>query len=159
MLALQKMVWLFCRYSLAGSTGIMGNRITTIRCGNPTLCASRIRVRQKHPPPSFRLVRQRNVQEATERTRAFLGEVITQNAAAIRKQTEEIGDLYNEPVIAMDKLVQAHHDLLAALDLASRLREEGVITAKRNIEELTGMTRELSAHVHGLEDDEPGDRR
>jgi uncharacterized protein YaaN involved in tellurite resistance len=105
------------------------------------------------------LVRQRSVQEATERTREFLGEVITQNAAAIRKQTEEIGDLYNEPVIAMDKLVQAHQDLLAALDLASRLRHEGVITAKRNIDELTGMTRELSTHVHGLEDDGPGDRR
>ena len=105
------------------------------------------------------LVRQRSVQEATERTREFLGEVITQNAAAIRRQTEEIGDLYNEPVIAMDKLVRAHQDLLAALDLASRLRDEGVITAKRNIDELTGMTRELSAHVHGLEDEEPGDRR
>jgi uncharacterized protein YaaN involved in tellurite resistance len=97
------------------------------------------------------------VQEATERTREFLGEVITQNAAAIRKQTEEIGDLYNEPVIAMDKLVQAHQDLLAALDLASRLRDEGVITAKRNIDELTGLTRELSTHVHGLGDD--GDHR
>jgi uncharacterized protein YaaN involved in tellurite resistance len=105
------------------------------------------------------LVRQRSVQEATERTREFLGEVITQNAAAIRKQTEEIGDLYNEPVIAMDKLVQAHQDLLAALDLASRLRDEGVITAKRNIDELSGMTRELSTHVHGLEDDESGDHR
>ena len=48
-----------------------------------------------------------------------------QNAAAIRRQTEEIGDLYNEPVIAMDKLVQAHHDLLAALDAATRLRDDG----------------------------------
>ena len=71
------------------------------------------------------LVRQARVKEATERTREFLGEMIVQNAQAIRTQTDEIGDLYNEPVIAMDKLVQAHHDLLAALDAASRLREDG----------------------------------
>jgi len=105
------------------------------------------------------LVRQRSVKEATERTREFLGEVITQNAAAIRRETEEIGDLYNEPVIAMDKLAQAHNDLLAALDVASRVRDEGIDTARRNIVELTGLTQELSVHVHGLEDDERGGRR
>jgi uncharacterized protein YaaN involved in tellurite resistance len=97
------------------------------------------------------LARQKEVKEATERTRQFLGEVITQNAAAIRRQTEEIGDLYNEPVIAMDKLAQAHHDLISALDTASQLREQGVVTARRNIAELTQLTRDLATHVEGLE--------
>ena len=100
------------------------------------------------------LVRQRRVREATERTREFLGEVITQNAAAIRAQTDEIGDLYNQPVIAIDKLAQAHHDLLAALDAASRLREDGFNSARRNIAELTLLTREMTDHVQGLESDE-----
>ena len=104
------------------------------------------------------LARQRNVHEATERTRQFLGEMIAQNAAAIRQQTDEIGNLYNEPVIAMDKLVQAHADLLAALDAASSLREQGILNARKNIEELTGLTRELGEHVEGLERDEPGRR-
>ena len=85
--------------------------------------------------------------------------MIVQNAGAIRRQTEEIGDLYNEPVIAMDKLAQAHHDLLAALDAASRLREDGVATARRNIVELTALTRELGDRVEGLEDDGRGRRR
>jgi uncharacterized protein YaaN involved in tellurite resistance len=102
------------------------------------------------------LIRQRRVREATERTREFLGEVITQNAAAIRTQTDEIGDLYNQPVIAIDKLTQAHHDLLAALDAASRLREEGVVSARRNIAELTHLTREMTDRVQGLEDEEVG---
>jgi uncharacterized protein YaaN involved in tellurite resistance len=105
------------------------------------------------------LVRQRNVREATQRTREFLGDVITQNASAIRQQTEEIGDLYNEPVIAMDKLLEAHHELLAALDVASRLREDGISSARRNIDELAGLTRELSVHVQGLEDDSRGGHR
>ena len=104
------------------------------------------------------LVRQREVKEAAERTREFLGELITQNAAAIRSQTEEIGDLYNSPVIAMDKLVQAHDDLLAALDTASRLREDGIRAANENIAALTRLTPELAAHVEGLEDDDRGGR-
>jgi uncharacterized protein YaaN involved in tellurite resistance len=102
------------------------------------------------------LVRQNAVAEATERTRDFLGEVITQNAAAIRRQTDEIGNLYNQPVVAMDKLVQAHEDLLAALDAASCLRDEGIVTAKRNIDQLTGLTRELNAQVEGIADEERG---
>jgi uncharacterized protein YaaN involved in tellurite resistance len=100
------------------------------------------------------LVRQQRVKEAAERTQAFLGEMITQNAAAIRRQTEEIGDLYNEPVIALDKLTQAHHDLLTALDTASRLRAEGVDAARRNIAEITVMTEEMAEHVQGLEDED-----
>jgi uncharacterized protein YaaN involved in tellurite resistance len=99
------------------------------------------------------LVRQKRVQEATERTREFLGEMIAQNAAAIRAQTDAIGDLYNQPVVAMDRLVQAHEDLLAALDAASRLRDEGIATAKQNISELADLTRDLSAHVDGLTDE------
>jgi len=96
------------------------------------------------------LIRQREVQEATERTRKFLGELIVSNATAIRRQTEEIGDLYQDPVIAMDKLTQAHHELLAALDAASKLREQGLDTARRNIDELGVLTHELDQRVHGI---------
>jgi uncharacterized protein YaaN involved in tellurite resistance len=102
------------------------------------------------------LARQRAVQEATQRTREFLGEVVTQNAEAIRRQTTEIGNLYNEPIIAMDKLSQAHQDLLAALDEAAGLRERGIQTARSNIEQLTGLTRQLAEHVQGLEHDGSG---
>ncbi len=98
------------------------------------------------------LARQERVREATERTRAFLGDMILQNAQAIRSQTEAIGDLYSEPVVAIDKLTEAHHELLAALDAASHLREDGIVASRRNVDELTVLTRELGAHVHGLEE-------
>jgi uncharacterized protein YaaN involved in tellurite resistance len=71
------------------------------------------------------LIRQRNVAEATKRTREFLGNLIAANAAAIKTHTQEIGDLYINPVIAMDKITQAHNDLVEALDIADRLRQEG----------------------------------
>ena len=95
------------------------------------------------------LVRQREIQEATDRTRQFLGELIVSNATAVRRQTEEIGDLYQDPVIAMDKLTQAHHELVAALDAAGKLREQGLDTARRNIDELTVLTQELDRRAHG----------
>lgn len=72
------------------------------------------------------LARQRRVLEATQRTREFLGNVILANAAAIKQHTAEIGDVYNNPVIAIDKIAQAHNDLIEAMDAADRLKQEGI---------------------------------
>ena len=41
-----------------------------------------------------------------------------------------------------------------AMDAASRLREDGIVMARRNITELTALTRELSEKVQGLEADD-----
>ena len=77
------------------------------------------------------LTRQRRVMEATQRTREFLGNLIVANAASIKQHTEEIGDLYNSPVIAMDKITQAHDDLIDAMNTADRLKQEGIESAPR----------------------------
>lgn len=97
------------------------------------------------------LVRQRRVQEATERTRQFLGSMVEHNAQAIRRQTEQIGNLYTDPVIAMDQLARAHGDLIAALDTARRLRDDGLVTARTNIAELDTLTREMAKQVDELQ--------
>ena len=76
------------------------------------------------------LIRQKRVAEANRRTREFLGDLVAANAGAIRRHTEEIGDLYSNPVISMEKIAQAHNDLIEALNTASRLRQEGVEAAR-----------------------------
>jgi uncharacterized protein YaaN involved in tellurite resistance len=96
------------------------------------------------------LARQKRVLEATERTREFLGELVITNAAAIKQHTAEIGDVYNNPVIAIDKLQQAHDDLLAALDAASRLKTEGIDQARTNIAKLRELSTQLETKVQGL---------
>ncbi len=96
------------------------------------------------------LVRQKSVLEATRRTREFLGTVVTANAAAIKTHTREIGDLYSNPVIAIDKITQAHTDLIEALDIADRLRQEGIETAKENITKLTELSVVLMQRVSSL---------
>ncbi len=98
------------------------------------------------------LARQKRVLEATQRTREFLGELIVANAAAIKDHTNEIGDVYNNPVIAIEKLQQAHNDLLEALDTASRLKTEGIDAARANIAKLTEMTQQIEEKVSGLPD-------
>ena len=96
------------------------------------------------------LARQKRVMEATTRTREFLGEMIAANAAAIRQHTAEIGDVYKNPVVAIDKLTQAHNDLLEALNVADRLKTEGIETARENIAKLRQLTAELEEKSVGV---------
>ncbi|NQV40706.1 MAG: toxic anion resistance protein, partial [Nitrosopumilus sp.] len=96
------------------------------------------------------LVRQKRVQEATRRTRDFLGDLVAANASSIRTHTEEIGDLYNSPVIAVDKIIAAHDDLIEALNTASQLRHDGIASARENVARLTRLSAELAEKVGGL---------
>lgn len=96
------------------------------------------------------LARQKRVLEATKRTREFLGNMIVANAAAIKQHTAEIGDVYNNPVIAIDKLTQAHNELIEAMDLADRLKQEGIDAARENIAKLSQLSSDLQQRVSGL---------
>jgi uncharacterized protein YaaN involved in tellurite resistance len=96
------------------------------------------------------LVRQEKVQEATQRTREFLGNVIVANAAAIKRHTQEIGDLYSNPVIATEKLEQAHTELMEAMDIAERIKQQGIDSARANIARLGQLSVELQRRVSGL---------
>jgi len=96
------------------------------------------------------LDRELTVMRATQRTREFLGDVILANAHAIKHHTEEIGDVYNSPVIAIEKITQAHNDLIEAMDIADRLKQEGIDAARVNIAKLNQLTADLDQRSHGL---------
>lgn len=96
------------------------------------------------------LARQKRVLEATQRTREFLGELITANASAIKQHTAEIGDVYKQPIIALDKITQAHNDLMEAMDIADRLKTEGIDSARENIAKLRQLSTELQERSSGL---------
>jgi len=97
------------------------------------------------------LARQRRVLEATQRTREFLGNLIVANAVAIKRHTEEIGDVFNNPVIAIDKITQAHDELVAAIEKASQLKEEGIVSARENIAKLSELASSMQTHIAGID--------
>lgn len=104
------------------------------------------------------LSRQKRVMEATQRMREFLGNLVVANAASIKQHTQEIGDVYNSPSIALDKITQAHSDLIDAMDTADRLKQEGIVSARENISKLTELSTDLHQRISGLRekpDEEP----
>jgi uncharacterized protein YaaN involved in tellurite resistance len=102
------------------------------------------------------LSRQRRVLEATQRTREFLGDLIVSNAAVIKQHVAEVGDVYKNPVVAVEKLNQAHADLLEAVDLAGKLESEGIELARQNIIRLREMTATLSQRLSPPAEDSSG---
>ena len=62
----------------------------------------------------------------------------------------EIGDVYNNPVIAIDKIAQAHNDLIEAMDTADRLKQEGIDAARENIAELSKLSSDLQRRALGV---------
>ena len=89
------------------------------------------------------LMRQQNVIEAQRGTKEFLGNMILSNATAINQHTKEIGDLYKEPVVAMDKLEAAVQQLEQAIDATNKMKSEGIQAAKENIAKLKTLTAEI----------------
>ena len=102
------------------------------------------------------LARQKRVLEANQRTQEFLGNVLVANAAAIKRHTTDIGDVYNNPVIAMDKITQAHNDLVEAIEAADRLKQQGIETARENIAKLSELSTEMQQKASGLLDSAAG---
>jgi uncharacterized protein YaaN involved in tellurite resistance len=53
-------------------------------------------------------------------------------------------------VIAIEKLTQAHNDLIEAMDIADRLKTEGIEAARTNIAKLAELAAELEQRASGL---------
>ncbi|MFH1560709.1 MAG: toxic anion resistance protein [Chloroflexota bacterium] len=100
------------------------------------------------------LARQKRVLEATQRTQEFLGNVVVANASAIKRHTAEIGDAYNNPVIAIDKLAEAQNDLIEAIETADRVRQQGIDSTKENITKLSQLAEEIRQKASALKEPE-----
>jgi uncharacterized protein YaaN involved in tellurite resistance len=76
--------------------------------------------------------------------------MIVANAGTIKRHTQEIGNVYNEPVIAVEKITQAHDALLEAIDMANRLKQEGIASARENISRLNRLAGVLDERFAGM---------
>ncbi len=98
------------------------------------------------------LVKQKKVMEATKATQEYAADILTANAASIKQHTKTIGNMYKDPVIALDKVKQAFDDLMTSMDELDRVKREGVASAKEGINELNQLSAKLAPKVKSLEE-------
>lgn len=96
------------------------------------------------------LMRQQNVLEAERGTRDFIGKLLLSNATMVNQHVKDIGDLYKEPVIAMDKLQASIAQLEQAIDATNKLKSEGIAHAQENIIKIKALTEEMKSKVNSI---------
>ena len=96
------------------------------------------------------LQHQQNSINMAKATREFLGNQLLSNATLIQQHTKEIGDLYKEPVIAMDKLEASIQLLSQAIDETNSQKAIGIEAAKTNIAKLKVMTETIKNKTNQL---------
>jgi uncharacterized protein YaaN involved in tellurite resistance len=96
------------------------------------------------------LANQKKIMGAVQKTQEYTSDMLAANAASIRQQTNEIGDLYTNPVLAMDKVKAAYDDLMGAMDEMDAIRKTGTESAREGIAQLNAMTAELAPRAEGL---------
>ena len=98
------------------------------------------------------LAKQDTVKQAVQNFQEGLGDMMAQNAAAVNKAAEEIGDLYNNPVIALEKMEEGFDQLMKAVNTANETMANSTLKAREASAKLADMTAELSPVAQGLRD-------
>ena len=96
------------------------------------------------------LANQKQIAGAVKSVQASTAAMLEANAAAIGAQTREIGEMQNDPVIALESVKNAYTTLVGAMDDMERIRSEGTEKARAGIAELTKMSAALEPKVEAL---------
>jgi len=103
------------------------------------------------------LAKQKSIQEAVTGFQEGLGDLMAQNATAVNQAANEIGDLYNNPVIALEKMEEGFDQLMQAVATANETMSTSTIKAKETSAKLAEMTSALNPVAEGLRGDKsPG---
>lgn len=98
------------------------------------------------------LTRQKKVLEAEKGTRNLLGTLMVNNAEMIHQNAKEIGDVYTQPVIALDKMQKAVDLLIQAMNETNQLKSSGIEQAQQNITRIKVMTEDIKTKASSLPD-------
>jgi len=103
------------------------------------------------------LAKQATVQNAVNSFQEGLGDLMAQNAAAVNKATDEIGKLYNNPVIALEKLEEGFDQLTQAVNKANETMALSTIKAREASSKLLSMTEQLSPVAESMRESRKAD--
>jgi len=96
------------------------------------------------------LARQETVKKAVAEFQDGLGELMADNAKAVNQAAQEIGDLYNNPVIALEKLQEGFNGLMEAVNTANETMANSTAKAREATAVLEDMSAQLSPVAEGL---------
>lgn len=96
------------------------------------------------------LANQKQIASAVKQVQDSTAAMLEANAAAIGRQTAEIGEMQNNPVIALDRVKNAYTTLVGAMDEMEKIRMAGTEKARSGIAELTKMSSALEPKVEAL---------
>ena len=108
------------------------------------------------------LANQKRILGAVQETQKYTADMLTANAQALRQQTAEIGDLYKNPVLALDKVKEAYDELMGAMNDMDEIRRAGTESARKGVAQLNEMTATLAPKAEAMraarqfESEQPG---
>jgi uncharacterized protein YaaN involved in tellurite resistance len=101
------------------------------------------------------LAKQDTVKKAVQEFQQGLGQMMENNATAVNTAAQQIGDLYNNPVVAMESLQKAHDNLMSAVNTANESMATSTIKARESSAQLAEMSAELTPVAQALKENRP----
>jgi len=97
------------------------------------------------------LAHQKKVSNALNTFQEGLGNMMEQNASAIEEQTQNIGDLYNNPVVGLESLQSSYDKLSNAVNKANEIMKESTQKARDTSKELDNLTKKFDLLIESNE--------
>lgn len=96
------------------------------------------------------LAQQKAVGDAVKGFQDGLGDMMAQNAAAVNQAAKDVGDMYNNPVIGLEKLEEGFDQLMQAVQTANDTMANSTVKAREASDRLAQMTSELAPVAEGM---------
>jgi uncharacterized protein YaaN involved in tellurite resistance len=96
------------------------------------------------------LAKQETVKQAVDEFQQGLGDMMAQNAQAVNQAAQQVGDLYNNPVIAIEKLEEGFDQLMQAVNTANETMQNSTIKAREASARLADMSEALEPIAKGM---------
>ena len=128
------------------SNELLGEQIDSALSVGPMVMTNALRIQAA-------LAKQQTVKDAVDQFQSGLGELMSQNAAAVNQAAQEIGDLYNNPVIALDKMQESFDSLMNAVNTANETMAASTVKARETSAALADMSAQLAPVAEAMRDD------
>lgn len=127
------------------TNSLLGEQIDSALVVGPMVMSNALRIQAA-------LAQQDSVREAVESVQNAMGDMMAQNAAAVNQAAQKIGDMYNNPVIGLEKLEEGFDQLMQAVNTANATIATSTIKARETSDRLAQMTAELEPVAAGMRD-------